>query len=54
MVAANGFEVVHVPAGPAAVLPKDDLLPFMGAFAEHWRPTGASGGCPTSRTRTSG
>jgi glycosyltransferase involved in cell wall biosynthesis len=45
-VTANGFEVVHVPAGPATVLPKDDLLPFMGDFAEwmaadwreHWLP----------------
>ena len=33
-VPVHGFEVVHVPAGPAAVLPKDDLLPFMGDFAE--------------------
>ncbi len=39
-------EVVHVPAGPAEPLPKDDLLPFMGAFADWmaadwrdaWRP----------------
>ncbi|MFC7532884.1 glycosyltransferase [Actinoplanes sp. GCM10030250] len=39
-------EVVHVPAGPAGVLPKDDLLPYMGAFGEwmardwrdQWRP----------------
>jgi D-inositol-3-phosphate glycosyltransferase len=46
LVAASGFEVVHVPAGPAAVLPKDDLLPYMGDFAEwmaadwreHWLP----------------
>jgi D-inositol-3-phosphate glycosyltransferase len=46
VVAANGFQVVHVPAGPAAVLPKDDLLPFMGDFAawmaadwrERWLP----------------
>ena len=46
VVAVNGFEVVHVPAGPATVLPKDDLLPFMGDFAEwmaadwreHWLP----------------
>jgi D-inositol-3-phosphate glycosyltransferase len=46
VVAAAGYEVVHVPAGPAAVLPKDDLLPFMGEFAEwmaadwreHWLP----------------
>ncbi|MGK5681875.1 glycosyltransferase [Actinoplanes sp. URMC 104] len=28
------IDVVHVPAGPAQVLPKDELLPFMGAFAE--------------------
>jgi D-inositol-3-phosphate glycosyltransferase len=34
VVAMDGFEVVHVPAGPAAVLPKDALLPHMGAFAE--------------------
>lgn len=26
-------DVVHVPAGPAAALPKDELLPHMGAFA---------------------
>ncbi|WP_127507341.1 glycosyltransferase [Actinoplanes solisilvae] len=40
------LDVVHVPAGPATVLPKDELLPFMGAFAEwladdwrtEWRP----------------
>ncbi|WP_229073222.1 glycosyltransferase [Actinoplanes sp. DH11] len=39
-------DVVHVPAGPATVLPKDELLPFMGAFADwmaadwrdEWRP----------------
>jgi D-inositol-3-phosphate glycosyltransferase len=39
-------EVVHVPAGPPSVVPKDDLLPFMGGFAEWmtrdwhrgWRP----------------
>ncbi len=34
VVAANGFQVVHVPAGPAVVLPKDELLPHMGDFAE--------------------
>ncbi|GAB7044172.1 MULTISPECIES: glycosyltransferase [Catenuloplanes] len=43
-VAVRGFEVVHVPAGPPSVLPKDDLLPHMGAFAEwmaaDWRATG--------------
>ena len=27
---ADGVDVVHVPAGPPQVLPKDDLLPFMG------------------------
>ncbi|MBL7258447.1 glycosyltransferase [Paractinoplanes lichenicola] len=31
---ADGIDVVHVPAGPATALPKDELLPFMGAFAE--------------------
>jgi glycosyltransferase involved in cell wall biosynthesis len=31
---APGVTVEHVPAGPAAVLPKDLLLPHMGAFAE--------------------
>jgi glycosyltransferase involved in cell wall biosynthesis len=30
----SGAEVVHVPAGPATALPKDDLMPFMGDFAE--------------------
>ena len=34
VVPMNGFEVVHVPAGPAMTLPKDDLLPYMGDFAE--------------------
>ncbi|KHD73699.1 glycosyltransferase [Actinoplanes utahensis] len=27
-------DVVHVPAGPATALPKDELLPYMGAFGE--------------------
>jgi D-inositol-3-phosphate glycosyltransferase len=39
-------EVVHVPAGPPQALPKDELLPHMGAFAQwmaadwrdEWRP----------------
>ena len=39
-------DVVHVPVGPPAPLPKDDLLPYMGEFAEwmaadwqrEWRP----------------
>lgn len=34
IVAADGYEVVHVPAGPAAEVPKDDLLPHLGDFAE--------------------
>ncbi|GID29716.1 glycosyltransferase [Paractinoplanes brasiliensis] len=38
---ADGIDVVHVPAGPATALPKDELLPYMGAFAEwlaeNWR-----------------
>lgn len=38
---ADGVVVHHVDAGPAAPLPKDDLLPYMRAFArrlsEHWR-----------------
>jgi glycosyltransferase involved in cell wall biosynthesis len=29
-----GYEVVHVPAGPATRVSKDQLLPHMGAFAE--------------------
>jgi glycosyltransferase involved in cell wall biosynthesis len=37
----HGYDVVHVPAGPARPIPKDALLPFMGDFAgvleEHWR-----------------
>jgi D-inositol-3-phosphate glycosyltransferase len=44
VVTARSFDVVHVPAGPPAVLPKDELLPHMGAFAEwmaaDWRATG--------------
>jgi D-inositol-3-phosphate glycosyltransferase len=31
---AAGYEVVHVPAGPAAQVPKDDLWPYMAAFAD--------------------
>ena len=30
--AAPGVTVVHVPAGPAQALPKDELLPYMGEF----------------------
>lgn len=36
----QGYTVVHIPAGPATVLPKDELLRYMGAFASclarHW------------------
>src|SRR5690242_21795975 len=36
-----GVTVEHVPAGPRRPLPKDDLLPYMGAFGEwlldRWR-----------------
>jgi D-inositol-3-phosphate glycosyltransferase len=42
---APGVEVVHVPAGPATALPKDELLPHMPAMADwlaqewaRWRP----------------
>lgn len=41
---APGVVVVHVPAGPAEHVPKDDLLPYMDGFAgwvvEDWRRTG--------------
>jgi glycosyltransferase involved in cell wall biosynthesis len=30
----QGFSVVHVPAGPAEKIPKDELLPHMGSFAQ--------------------
>ena len=37
----DGVMVEHVPAGPAAPLPKDELLPYMGIFGEwllgRWR-----------------
>ncbi|WP_406043522.1 glycosyltransferase [Micromonospora sp. NBC_00898] len=39
--APDGFEVVHVPAGPAEPVAKDELLPYMAEFggwlAERWR-----------------
>ncbi|WP_199430119.1 glycosyltransferase [Qaidamihabitans albus] len=31
----GGYRVVHVPAGPARHVPKDELLPHMGSFAEY-------------------
>jgi glycosyltransferase involved in cell wall biosynthesis len=33
--AGPGVSVEHVPAGPATVLPKDALLPYMAEFGEH-------------------
>jgi glycosyltransferase involved in cell wall biosynthesis len=33
--APAGYRVVHVPAGPARQLPKDDLLPHMDAFGDY-------------------
>ncbi|MGK5739500.1 glycosyltransferase [Micromonospora sp. URMC 103] len=42
--AAAGYQVLHVPAGPARRVPKDDLLPYMGEFgrwlAGQWRDGG--------------
>jgi D-inositol-3-phosphate glycosyltransferase len=32
---AAGYEVVHVSAGPAAPVPKDDLWPHMALFGDH-------------------
>ena len=32
LVTPQGYRVVHVPAGPAKPVPKDDLLPHMGEF----------------------
>src|SRR3954452_7984681 len=41
-----GIRVVHVPAGPARVVPPDLLLPYMGDFArwlgDQWRSGGRS------------
>ncbi|WP_319458419.1 glycosyltransferase [Micromonospora sp. RTP1Z1] len=38
---ADGYQVWHVPAGPAHRVPKDELLPYMGEFggwlADRWR-----------------
>jgi glycosyltransferase involved in cell wall biosynthesis len=42
---SEGYEVVHVPAGPAEQIPKDELLPYMTDFSRfllsdwhEWRP----------------
>jgi D-inositol-3-phosphate glycosyltransferase len=32
---AAGYSVVHVPAGPAEPIPKDEILPHMGPFARY-------------------
>lgn len=34
VVTPEGYTVVHVPAGPAEPLPKDELLSYMGPFAQ--------------------
>ncbi|MFD5543787.1 glycosyltransferase [Streptomyces sp. NPDC127079] len=34
VVTPDGVQVVHVPAGPAAPIPKDELLPYMPEFGE--------------------
>lgn len=39
VVLQDGYDVVHVPAGPARELPKDDLLRHMPEFAAHLRRT---------------
>ena len=49
-----GVEVVHVPAGPPSVLPKDELLPFMTAFGDWMAADWDRQGRPTSSTPTSG
>ena len=47
--------VVHVPAGPPRLVPKDDLLPLMDEFGRLGRArTGRRTGAPTSCTPTSG
>src|SRR5881398_3270291 len=30
-----GIRIVHVPAGPAAFIPKEEMLPFMGEFSSY-------------------
>jgi glycosyltransferase involved in cell wall biosynthesis len=39
--APDGYDIVHVPAGPPSTIPKDELLPHMREFgrflAERWR-----------------
>ena len=50
---APGVTVVHVPAGPAKIMAKDDLLPWMPEFGR-WLPGAGRPTRPTSRTATSG
>jgi glycosyltransferase involved in cell wall biosynthesis len=38
----SGVRVEHVPAGPSRRIGKDELLPYMGAFAQHLRDRWAS------------
>ncbi|WP_238602292.1 glycosyltransferase, partial [Mycobacterium avium] len=40
----HGYSVVHVPAGPARVLPKDELLQYMYGFAQFLRQQWCSDG----------
>ncbi len=40
---APGVGVVHVPAGPARPIPKDELLPYMDAFADELAAAWAEG-----------
>jgi glycosyltransferase involved in cell wall biosynthesis len=44
--AVGGVSVVHVPVGPARPVPKDELLPFMGAFGRWLTDRWAGGWCP--------
>jgi glycosyltransferase involved in cell wall biosynthesis len=41
---AAGVEVVHVPVGPARPVPKDELLPYMGAFGRWLAAAWSDGG----------
>ena len=43
---ARGFAVVHVPAGPARHIPKDELLPYMRPFGQWLAARWAAGGAP--------
>ena len=43
---ARGFTVVHVPAGPARYIPKDELLPYMRPFGQWLAARWAADGAP--------